>query len=141
MRPHRTTRTLHVTRTCPGRGGGLRSRLEMARTRRQIEARIERIKGEIVKLDRIHPGSLSKQYNVCGHAQCRCKASPPRRHGPYHQVSFTWRGKNTSRFVRKGDLDRVQRELRNYERLRQLTDEWIELSMELTKLDKAHDAA
>ena len=113
----------------------------MARTRRQIEARIERIKREIATLDRIHPGSLSSQYNVCGHAKCRCKASPPQRHGPYHQVSFTWRGKNTSRFVRKADLARVRKELRNYERLRELTDEWIALSMELTKLDKAHGAA
>jgi hypothetical protein len=112
----------------------------MARTRRQIEARIERIKGEIAKLDRIHPGRLSMQYNVCGRAQCRCKASPPQRHGPYHQVSFTWRGKNTSRFVRKDDLAQVRRELRNYERLRELTDEWIGLSMDLTKLDKADDA-
>jgi hypothetical protein len=113
----------------------------MARTRPQVEARIERIKGEIAKLDRIHPGSLSQQYNVCGQAHCRCKADPPQRHGPYHQVSFTWRGKNTSRFVRKDDLARVTRELKNYERLRALTDEWIELSMELTKLDKAHDVA
>lgn len=113
----------------------------MTRTRRQLEARIERIKREIVKLDRIHPGSLSEQYNVCGHPQCRCKAKPPQRHGPYHQVSFTWRGKNTSRFVRKDDLARVKRQLTNYQRLRELTDEWIELSIELAKLDKAHDAA
>ena len=134
-----TVRTLHVW-TCPERAGGLRSRLEMARTRRQIEARIERIKGEIGKLDRIHPGTLSKQYNVCGQAQCRCKADPPQRHGPYHQVSFTWRGKNTSRFVRKDDLARVRTDLRNYERLRELMDEWVGLSMELTKLDRTHGA-
>jgi len=113
----------------------------MTHARRQLEARIERIKREIVKLDRIHPGSLSEQYNVCGQPQCRCKAKPPQRHGPYHQVSFTWRGKNTSLFVRKDDLARVKRQLTNYQRLRELTDEWIELSMKLAKLDKTHDAA
>ena len=103
----------------------------MSRTRRQIESRIERIKREIAKLDAIHPGKLSQQYNVCGNPQCRCKADPPQKHGPYNQVSFTWRGKGTSRFVRKEDLTRVKRELKNYQRLRELTDEWIELSMEL----------
>lgn len=113
----------------------------MSRTRRQLEARIERIKREVVKLDRIHPGSLSQQYNVCGNAQCRCKADPPQKHGPYHQVSFTWRGKSSSRFVRKEDLARVKRELKNYQRLRELTDEWIELSFELAKLAKAEEAA
>lgn len=113
----------------------------MSRTRRQIEARIERIKREVAKIDRIHPGSLSQQYNVCGNAQCRCKADPPQKHGPYHQVSFTWRGKSSSRFVRKEDLARVKRELKNYQRLRELTDEWIELSFELAKLAKAEEAA
>lgn len=113
----------------------------MTRTRRQLEARIERIKREIAKLDRIHPGSLSQQYNVCGNAQCRCKADPPQKHGPYSQVSFTWRGKSSSRFVRKEDLTRVKRELKSYQRLRELTDEWIELSFELAKLAKAEDAA
>lgn len=113
----------------------------MSRTRRQLEARIERIKRDIAKLDRIHPGSLSQQYNVCGNAQCRCKADPPQKHGPYHQVSFSWRGKSSSRFVRKEDLARVKRELRNYQLLRKLTDEWIELSLELAKLAKADEAA
>lgn len=119
---------------------GLRSGI-VSRTRRQVEARIERIKREIGALDIIHPGSLSQQYNVCGNAQCRCKADPPQKHGPYHQVSFTWRGKSTSRFVRKDDLARVKHQLKNYQRLRELTDEWIELSMELAKLAKAEDAA
>jgi len=113
----------------------------MPRTRRQLEARIERTKREIAKLDRIHPGSLSQQYNVCGNAQCRCKADPPQKHGPYNQLSFTWRGKNTSRFVKKDDLARVKRELKNYKRLRELIDEWIEMSTELAKLDKAGQAA
>jgi hypothetical protein len=113
----------------------------MPLTQRQLEARVERIKRAIAKLDRIHPGSLSQQYNVCGNAQCRCKADPPQKHGPYHQVSFTWRGKNTSRFVRKEDLARVKRELRNYQRLRELMDEWVELSIELAKIERAGQAA
>lgn len=125
---------------CRETPGDLRSGI-VSRTRRQLEARIERIKREIGKLDRIHPGSLSQQYNVCGNAQCRCKADPPQKHGPYHQVSFSWRGKSSSRFVRKEDLARVKRELKNYQLLRELTDEWIELSFELAKLAKAEDAA
>ena len=109
----------------------------MSRTRHQVETRIERIKREITSLDGIHPGSLSQQYNVCGNPQCRCKDDPPKKHGPYHQVSFTWRGKSTTRFVRKPDLARVKRQLKNYKRLRELTDEWIELTMELAQLIKA----
>jgi hypothetical protein len=108
----------------------------MTRTPRQIELRIQRIKDEIVSLDEIQPGSLSRQYNVCGNPQCACKATPPRKHGPYYQVSFTWRGKHSTRFVGKDTLARTRRRLENYQRLRTLTDEWIELTMELAKLDK-----
>ena len=43
--------------------------------------------------------------------------------------------------VRKDDLARVKRDLGNYQRLRDLTDEWIELSIELAKLDKSGQAA
>ena len=107
-----------------------------------IEQRIEAIKRRLTKLEPMHPGSLSEQYNVCGKPRCRCKdPKKPRRHGPYFQLGFTWRGKSTSRFVRKNDLARVKHQLKNYQRLRELTDEWIELSMEFAKLAKADDAA
>ena len=38
--------------------------------------------------------------------------------------------------MRKEELVAVKRQLKNYQRLRALTDEWIELSFELTKLRK-----
>ena len=43
--------------------------------------------------------------------------------------------------MRKNDLARVKHQLKNYQRLRELSDEWIELSMELAKLAKAEEAA
>ena len=106
----------------------------MSRTHRQVEARIRRLKQDIAALDEIRPGSLSQQYNVCGKKSCGCKEDPPRKHGPYYQVSFTWRGKSSTRFVRKQELATVKRQLKNYGRLRALTDEWIELSLDLSKL-------
>jgi hypothetical protein len=37
----------------------------------------------------MHPGSLTRQYNVCGKAGCRCKdRAHPRRHGAYYKVSY-----------------------------------------------------
>ena len=54
-----------------------------------LQREIERIKKELAELGDLRPGSLSKQYNVCGKPACRCKASPPVKHGPYYQVSYT----------------------------------------------------
>ena len=103
----------------------------------QLEARIERIKEKILALGELRRGSLTQQYNVCGTPGCRCKGNPPRKHGPYYQLSFIHRGKNTSEFVRRENLARVKRQLRNYERLGKLIDEWIDVSRELARLPEA----
>jgi hypothetical protein len=103
-------------------------------TQESLEKRIEKIKRQIGELGDLRPGALSQQYNICGSPGCQCKASPPIKHGPYYQISFTRHGKSSSQFVRDEDLDEVQRQLDNYRQLRQLVDEWITLSAELSSL-------
>ena len=59
---------------------------------------------------------------------CRCKDSKnPQEHGPYYQLSFTWRGKGPTRFVRTEHLAEVRQKLANYKRFRELTDDWVDL--------------
>ena len=99
---------------------------------------IERVKGQLAALGDLRPGSLSTQYNVCGTPGCRCKATPPEKHGPYYQVSFTRKGKSSSKFVRKEDLAAIRRELKNYEAMKTLVDQWIDLATELSNLRLAN---
>ena len=99
-----------------------------------IERQIEKVKRDLVALGDLRPGSLSTQYNVCGTSGCRCKASPPERHGPYYQVSFTRKGKSSSKFVKKKDLPAVRKQLKNYARMKLLMDRWIDLATELSNL-------
>ena len=106
----------------------------MTRRLPSLEARIAKLKRAIVHLGDLRPGKLSQQYNVCGKAECRCKADPPQKHGPYYQLSFTRSGKSSTQFVRKEDLAVVRQQLRNYQRLRELIDRWIALGMELSRL-------
>ena len=106
-------------------------------TARDIEERIAAIKRELAALGPLHPGSISRQYNVCGSPSCRCKADPPQRHGPYYQLSYTHRRKSTSTFVRELDLPAVEQQVRTYERLRALVHEWIGLSIERARLVRA----
>jgi hypothetical protein len=99
-----------------------------------IERQIESIKRDLDKLGPIHPGSLSQQYNVCGKPRCRCKdPKKPRRHGPYFQLSFTMRGKSTSRFVRPERVAEMRRKVENYKRFRELVNKWVDLSVELER--------
>jgi len=106
----------------------------MKRRIRILESQITKIKGDLDHLGDLRPGSLSEQYNVCGTPGCRCKATPPEKHGPYYQLSYTRKGKSTTRFIRKPNLATVKRQLRNYARLRSLVDRWIDLAIDLSDL-------
>ena len=100
----------------------------------QIEQHIAQIKRKLFGLCPLHPGSLSRQYNVCGKPGCRCKARPkPRRHGPYYKVSYAFGGRFSSRFVPRQQVKAVRAELANYNRLRKLTQAWVGLALRLAK--------
>lgn len=101
---------------------------------RALEAEIKGIKRKLAGLGDLRPGSLSQQYNVCGSPGCRCKAAPPRKHGPYYQLSYTRKGKDGTRFVKQTDLPLVRQAMANYAHLRKLVDRWIDLATELSDL-------
>jgi hypothetical protein len=106
----------------------------MTRRRVTLEARITQIKAAIAAVGDLRPGTLSQQYNVCGKPDCRCKATPPKKHGPYYQLSFTWQGKSQSQFVRRAEVPTVRQQVGNYQRLRTLVDTWVGVAMELSRL-------
>jgi hypothetical protein len=102
--------------------------------RQHLERQIAKIKEDLAQLGPLHPGSLSRQYNVCGKPGCRCKdPKNPRRHGPYYKVSYVYRGQFSSRFVPRDQAKAVRAELGNYKRLRELTEKWVGLSLRLAK--------
>lgn len=107
-------------------------------TRAKIERRIEEVKRELADLGPMHPGSLSEQYNVCGRPACRCKdPKEPRKHGPYYQLSYAWRGKSSSRFVRPDQLAPMREKVANYKRFRELVNEWVDLAVEMERVERA----
>ncbi len=101
-----------------------------------LEQRIERIKTKLSRLGELRPGVLSEQYNVCGSPGCRCKANPPEKHGPYQQLSWSRKRKSRSRFIKESELQTVQAQVRNYQRLQELVDEWVEVSIELCDIKR-----
>lgn len=106
----------------------------MTTKEQSLRNRIEKIKGDLGQLGDLRMGTLSKQYNVCGTPGCRCKATPPKRHGPYYQLSYTRKGKSTTRFIRRENLSSVKKQLQNHARLRKLIDRRIDLEIQLSDL-------
>jgi hypothetical protein len=102
----------------------------------KLQKKITAIKEQLLSLDRMRPGSLSRQYNTCGKAGCRCKdPENPKRHGPYYQLNYVFRGKKKSQFIRAADVASVRAELANFKKFRQLTDQWIALTLERADLE------
>ena len=99
-----------------------------------LEKKLITIKRKIAEIGDIRPGSLSEQYNVCGNSSCRCKADPPKEHGPYFKITATGNGKSTCRFVKEDELPVIEDQLKNFKQLRTLVDEWIELGTQIADM-------
>jgi hypothetical protein len=102
---------------------------------KKIEKQIQKIKKELTKLGDIRPGSLSEQYNVCGSAGCKCKdPENPKKHGPYYKLSYVYKGKNSTQFIRPQCVKEIKKQTTNYKKLKELIDEWIGLGIEYSKI-------
>ena len=49
-------------------------------------------------------------------------------------IEFHAQGKSRTQFVRRHDLSLVEQQVRNYQRLKNLTDRWVALGMALSRL-------
>ena len=91
---------------------------------RQIEARIEMIKAELVRLPPLlRPGSLTRQY-----------ANPSEKKGAYWQVSYTRSMKSKTEYVKPDCVSSVRNQVAAYKKLKKFVDEWVELGLEASRL-------
>jgi len=89
----------------------------------QIEQRIDRIKRTLLEIGPMRPGSLTRQYK------------DPRHHtGAYWQVSYTRRMKSRTEYVRQECVKEVRRCIATHKRFKRLVDQWIDLSIEHSRL-------
>lgn len=97
------------------------------------ERKIEQLKKQLLNLGCIHPGSITKQFNVCGKPRCKCKdPENPIKHGPYYQLSYTVAGKSSSRFIKKPELIEAKKRIKRYREFKKfivaLTKTYVDLS-------------
>ncbi|MCK5225196.1 MAG: hypothetical protein KAQ89_00610 [Planctomycetes bacterium] len=99
-----------------------------------LETKIDKIKKKLMALGDLRPGSLSKQYNICGNPKCRCKMDPTYRHGPYCQLSYTRKGKSGTEYIKKTNIAMVEDQIKNYKKLHTLINGWIDLSTQICQI-------
>ena len=89
----------------------------------EISRRIERIKVQLAGIEAMRPGSLTRQYK-----------DPEKRKGASYQLSYTRQMRSRTEYVPRDSVPEVRREIRNYKRFKALTEQWIDLSIEQSRL-------
>ena len=98
---------------------------------KEIEKQIKVIKERVFLVGAMRPGSLSKQYSVCGKKNCRCvDPKKQKKHGPYYKLSYVQEGKNTTRFVRPKFYKQIKREIDQYRQFQSLLHKWVSLAID-----------
>jgi len=119
--------------------------METKQTLEQLNRELEDVRGKLLALGPIHPGSISTQYHACGNPSCRCHDPvDPKKHGPYNKLTYSHAGRSTCRFVREECAEQLRQRLDNYKTFRALTAKWIELSIQAGTIEffpKSHAAS
>ena len=89
----------------------------------QIEQRVDRIKKALLEIGPMRPGSLTRQYK-----------DPQHHTGAYWQISYTRRMKSRTEYVRPEWVKEIRRQTATHKRFKRLVDQWIELSIEHSRL-------
>jgi hypothetical protein len=77
----------------------------------------------------MRPGALTQQYR-----------DPKERARPFFQLSYTYRMKSRSEYIRPQFVADVSAQIENYKRFRTLVDEWVALGIEYSRLAMKLDA-
>ena len=89
----------------------------------QIERGIERIKKALSHVGPMRPGSLTRQYK-----------DRQNKTGAYWQISYTRQMKSRTEYVREEWVPQIRRQIATHKRFKHLIDQWIDLSIEHSKL-------
>jgi len=89
----------------------------------QLQRQINQIKHQLMELGDMRPGTLTRQY-----------ADPQRKLGGGYQLSYTYQMKSRTEYVRPAFIRLIQEELQNFKKFKQLTRQWIDVALSLSKL-------
>lgn len=89
---------------------------------------------KVADLGFISAGSITRRYTKCASPNCRCRAEPPRPHGPYWQWTAKVDGKTVTRRLSQNEADLYQRWIDNDRELRSLITQMREVAKQATEL-------
>lgn len=90
---------------------------------KKIEKRIGKLTDDLAHVGNMRPGTLSVQYR-----------KPAEQKHPFHQISYTHKGKSHSEYVRPENVEAIQKEIAAYKRFKGIHEQLIELSIQTSRI-------
>lgn len=101
----------------------------------ELEKEKDRLLREIQNLGDMRNGSLSVRYQRCSKSPCVCDDPKHPGHGPIYSLSSVVNGKTKIKnYKLSPELDKLQKELENYQTFRKLSSDLIAISTQICDL-------
>ena len=94
----------------------------------ELRHRRDEIRDELAHVGDLRPGSLVGRYRACGKPTCHCAREGDRGHGPSWSLTHAVGGRTVTRVIPAEAVDRTLEQIAEYQRLRRLTGELVEVS-------------
>jgi hypothetical protein len=101
----------------------------------------DKIAAELATTSFALPGTLTVRAYRCGKPRCRCRADPPRLHGPYNEWTRKIDGKTVTRRLTDEQLAAWQPLFDNARKLRALLADLQDLTLQIIDADPASTPA
>ena len=88
-----------------------------------FDKKIQKIKEKILAIGNMRPGSLTKQI-------------PKNGKKGYYQISYTYKMKSRTEYVKPADVLKIRNEIKEYKRFKLLIQQWLDLAIQKSKFEK-----
>ena len=89
----------------------------------QIQSEIRTIKSQLLNIGDMRPGSLTTQYR-----------NRKERTGAFYQISYTYRMKSKTEYVRPEFIEQISQQVQNYKEFKKLIEKWVALGILYSQL-------
>lgn len=89
-----------------------------------IDKKIQKIKEKLSVIGDMRPGALTKQF-------------PKNGKKGYYQISYTYQMKSKTEYVKPDMVIKIKKEISEYKKFKDLVQQWIDLAIEKSKLEKS----
>jgi hypothetical protein len=88
-----------------------------------IDKKIAGVKGELMRIKEMRPGSLTYQYQ-----------RPKEKKGGFYQISYTYRMKSKTEYVKAEFVQDLKTQITTFKRFKQLMQQWVDLAIQHSKV-------